>query len=213
MLPKPLKPSVASLSIEADTELSSSPKQLTISPVLGETNTNRAFSIEYGNLVHRLLQYLPDYPLQKRRDYARNYLNIKASHWHDSQREDALRHVLKILDHVYLKPLFSEHSRSEVSLMGIVKIRGKEQAISGQIDRLYITQNSIIFADFKTGIPPENEAAIASHHWLQMALYRKLLQAIHPDKDIQALLIYSKEAKIFKLPPEKLEAFLGEVAL
>ncbi|WP_375668845.1 double-strand break repair helicase AddA [Bartonella sp. MR168JLCBS] len=213
VLPKPLKPSVASLSIEADTELSSSPKQLTTSPVLGATNTNRAFSIEYGNIVHRLLQYLPDYPLQKRRDYARNYLNIKASHWYESQREDALRHVWKILDHVYLKPLFSEHSRAEVSLMGIVKIRGKEQAISGQIDRLYITQNSIIFADFKTGTPPENEAAIASHHWLQMALYRKLLQAIHPDKDIQALLIYSKEAKIFKLSPEKLEAFLGEVAL
>ncbi|WP_375638879.1 double-strand break repair helicase AddA [Bartonella sp. MF74HXZ] len=213
VLPKPLKPSVASLAIEADTELSSSPKQLTISPVLGETNTNRAFSIEYGNIVHRLLQYLPDYPPQKRRDYARNYLNIKASHWYESQREDALRHVWKILDHVYLKPLFSEHSRAEVSLMGIVKIRGKEHAISGQIDRLYITQNSIIFADFKTGTPPENEAAIASHHWLQMALYRKLLQAIHPDKDIQALLIYSKEAKIFKLSPEKLEAFLGEVAL
>ncbi|WP_375641306.1 double-strand break repair helicase AddA [Bartonella sp. CM100XJJH] len=213
VLPKPLKPSVASLSIEADTELPSSPKQFTSSPVLGETNTNRAFSIEYGNLIHRLLQYLPDYPLQKRQDYARNYLNIKASHWHESQREDALRHVWKILDHVYLKPLFSEHSRAEVSLMGIVKIRGKEHAISGQIDRLYITQNSIIFADFKTGTPPENEAAIASHHWLQMALYRKLLQAIHPDKDIQALLIYSKEAKIFKLPPEKLEAFLGEVAL
>ncbi|SSZ39749.1 double-strand break repair helicase AddA [Bartonella grahamii] len=213
VLPKPLKPSVASLSIEADTELSSSPKQLTISPVLGATNTNRAFSIEYGNIVHRLLQYLPDYPLQKRRDYARNYLNIKASHWYESQREDALRHVWKILDHVYLKPLFSEHSRAEVSLMGIVKIHGKEHAISGQIDRLYITQNSIIFADFKTGTPPENEAAIASHHWLQMALYRKLLQAIHPDKDIQALLIYSKEAKIFKLSPEKLEAFLGEVAL
>ncbi|WP_375670142.1 double-strand break repair helicase AddA [Bartonella sp. PS7NMGDW] len=213
VLPKPLKPSVASLAIEADTELSSSPKQLTISPVLGETNTNRAFFIEYGNIVHRLLQYLPDYPPKKRRDYARNYLNIKASHWYKSQREDALRHVWKILDHVYLKPLFSEHSRAEVSLMGIVKIRGKEHAISGQIDRLYITQNSIIFADFKTGTPPENEAAIASHHWLQMALYRKLLQAIHPDKDIQALLIYSKEAKIFKLSPEKLEAFLGEVAL
>ncbi|EJF85427.1 double-strand break repair helicase AddA [Bartonella rattimassiliensis] len=213
VLPKPLKPSIAGLFIEADTEFSSSSKQLTTSPVLGETNTNKAFSIEYGNLIHRLLQYLPDYPPQKRQDYARNYLNIKASHWSESQREDALRHIWKMLDHVDLKPLFSEHSRAEVSLMGIVKIHGKEQAISGQIDRLYVTQDSIIFADFKTGTPPENEAAIASHYWLQMALYRKLLQAIHPDKDVQALLIYSKEAKIFKLPPKKLETFLDEIAL
>ncbi|MBB4075908.1 ATP-dependent helicase/nuclease subunit A [Bartonella fuyuanensis] len=213
VLPKPLKPSVASLSIEVDTEFSSDSKQLTTSPVLGETNINRTFSIEYGNFIHRLLQYLPDFPPKQRRDYARSYLNIKASHWYENQKEDALHHIWKILDHVDLKPLFSEHSRAEVSLMGIIKIHGKEQAISGQIDRLSITQNSIIFADFKTGIPPENEAAIASHHWLQMALYRKLLQAIHPGKDVQALLIYSKEAKVFKLPPEKLEACLNEIAL
>ncbi|WP_375669547.1 hypothetical protein, partial [Bartonella sp. MR168JLCBS] len=59
-LPKPLRPSVASLSIEADTELAPNLKQFSISPVLGKTNTNRAFSIEYGNLIHLLLQYLPN---------------------------------------------------------------------------------------------------------------------------------------------------------
>ncbi|WP_455476075.1 double-strand break repair helicase AddA [Bartonella sp. B17] len=212
-LPKPLKPSIASLSIESDTELFPNQKQLSISPVLGEKNTNKAFSIEYGNLVHRLLQYLPDCAPQNRQYHARHYLNTKASHWHESQREDALRHVWQVLDNPYLKPLFSDLSRAEVSLMGIVKIRGKEQAISGQIDRLYITQNSIVFADFKTGTPPEDEASITPCYLLQMALYRKLLQTIHPEKDIQAILIYSKEAKIFKLNPEKLDALLGEVAL
>ncbi|WP_208433694.1 double-strand break repair helicase AddA [Bartonella taylorii] len=213
VLPKPLRPSVASLSIEADTEISPNSKYLSISPVLGETNTNRAFFIEYGNIVHRLLQYLPNCPPEKRRDYAQHYLNTKASHWQEAQKEKALCHVWKILNHSYLKPLFSGHSHAEVSLMGTVKIRGKEQAISGQIDRLCITKNSIIFADFKTGIPPENEAAIAPHSLLQMALYRKLLQAIHPNKEIQALLVYSKEAKIFKLSPKKLDALLYEIAL
>ncbi|UJM32456.1 double-strand break repair helicase AddA [Bartonella henselae] len=211
-LPKPLRPSVASLSIEADTEISSNLTYFSLSPVLEETNINRAFSIEYGNIVHRLLQHLPNCPAQKRRDYAQYYLNTKASHWQETQKEKALCHVWQILDHSSLKPLFSDQSRAEVSLMGIVKIRGKEQAISGQIDRLYITENSIIFADFKTGAPPEDEAAIAPHYLLQMALYRKLLQAIHPDKDIQALLVYSKEVKVFKLPPKKLDALLDEIA-
>ncbi|WP_019219233.1 double-strand break repair helicase AddA [Bartonella florencae] len=211
-LPKPLKPSVASLSIETDPEISSNPKYLNLSPVLGETNSNRTFFIEYGNIVHRLLQYLPNCPPQRRRDYAQHYLNAKASHWFENQRKKALYHVWQILDHSYLTPLFSDHSRAEVPLMGIVKIRGKEQAVSGQIDRLYITEESIIFADFKTGFPPENEAAIPQHHLLQMALYRKLLQTIHPNKDIQALLVYSKEVKVFKLPPEHLDALLDEIA-
>ncbi|WP_336293746.1 double-strand break repair helicase AddA [Bartonella sp. CB169] len=212
-LPKPLKPSVASLSIESDMELFPNQKQLNLSPVLGEKNTNRAFSIEYGNIVHRLLQYLPDCAPENRQDYARHYLNTKASHWHESQREEALCHVWQVLDNPYLQHLFSNLSRAEVSLMGIVKIRGKEQVVSGQIDRLYVTQNSIVFADFKTGTPPENEAAIAPCYLLQMALYQKLLQTIHPEKDIQAILIYSKEAKIFKLNPEKLNELLGELAL
>ncbi|MCZ2157787.1 double-strand break repair helicase AddA [Bartonella sp. 220] len=211
-LPKPLSPSVASLSIEVDNEVFSNTKQFSISPVLGGINTNRAFSIEYGTIVHRLLQYLPNYPLEKRRDYAQHYLNTKASHWHESQREKALLHVWQILEHSYLKPLFSVDSRAEISLMGIVKIRGKEQSVSGQIDRLYITQESIIFADFKTGTPPESEADIAPRYLLQMALYRKLLQTIYPEKNVQALLVYSKEIKIFKLLPEKLEALLDEIA-
>ncbi|WP_332065253.1 double-strand break repair helicase AddA [Bartonella sp. CB189] len=212
-LPKPLQPSIASLSIESDAELFSNPKQLCISPVLGEKNTNRAFSIEYGNIIHRLLQYLPDFPPQKRQEYAQNYLNIKASHWNNVQRKDALCHVRKILDNSYLKPLFSDLSRAEVSLMGIVKIHGKKKIISSQIDRLYITQKSIIFADFKTGTPPESEDAILPHYLLQMALYRKLLQTIHPEKDIQAVLIYTKEASFFQLTPKKLDTLLDEIAL
>ncbi|WP_208435518.1 double-strand break repair helicase AddA [Bartonella phoceensis] len=211
-LPKPLRPSVAYLSIEDDADISSNPKYLSISPVLGETNTNRAFFIEYGNIVHRLLQHLPNCSHEKRRDYAQHYLKTKASHWQEAQKEKALCHVLQILDHSYLAPLFSEQSHAEVPLTGIVKIRGKKQAISGQIDRLYITQNRIIFADFKTGIPPEDEASIDPHYLLQMALYRKLLQTIHPDKDVQALLVYSKEVKVFKLHPEKLDALLDEIA-
>ncbi|WP_336278706.1 double-strand break repair helicase AddA [Bartonella sp. CB175] len=212
-LPKPIKPSVASLSIESDTELFSNPKQLNISPVLGEKNTNKAFSIEYGNLVHRLLQYLPDCAPQKRLDYARYYLNTKASHWNETQREDALHHIWTILDNSYLKSLFSDFSRAEVSLMGVIKIRGKQQVISGQIDRLCITKNSVVFADFKTGTPPEDENSITPCYLLQMALYRKLLQTIHPDKNIQAVLIYTKEAKIFKLIPEKLDTLLDKIAL
>ncbi|WP_455477796.1 double-strand break repair helicase AddA [Bartonella sp. B10] len=212
-LPQPLRPSVASLSIEPDNTPFSSIKQLKISPVLGEENTNRAFSIEYGYFVHQLLQHLPNCPPNKRKDYARHYLNTKASHWHENQKENAIHHVWQILDNSYLKPLFSDLSRAEVSLMGIVKVRGKEQIVSGQIDRLYITKNSVIFADFKTGTMPEDETIIAQHYLLQMALYRKLLQTIHPNKDVQALLIYSKEAKFFKLTPEKLDTLIDEIAI
>ncbi|WP_455477062.1 double-strand break repair helicase AddA [Bartonella sp. B41] len=213
ILPKPIKPSIASLSIEYEEEFSLNPKQLSTSPVLGKPNTNKAFYIEYGNIVHQLLQYLPNCTPSKRQDYAKHYLNVKAPHWCENKREDALHHIWKILNDTHLKPLFSGLSRAEVSLMGNIKIHGKEHTISGQIDRLCITKNNVIFSDFKTGIPPEDETSIAPHYLLQMALYRKLLQTIYPDKDIQGVLVYSKETKIFKLDPEKLDALLYETSL
>ncbi|WP_208433318.1 PD-(D/E)XK nuclease family protein, partial [Bartonella taylorii] len=122
----------------------------------------------------------------------------------------AFQQVCKLLENPHLKSLFSDNSRAEVSLTGTLKIHGKEQIISGQIDRLCVTQDSVLFADFKTGILPEDETTIAPNYLLQMALYRKLLQTIYPDKNIDAFLIYCKEAKIFTLTPEKLDACLNE---
>ncbi|MCZ2327953.1 double-strand break repair helicase AddA [Bartonella sp. F02] len=211
-LPKPLRPSVSNLTIDEDSEFSFNSKQHIISPVLGEKNTNKTFPLEYGNVIHRLLQYLPNCTPEKRQDYAQRYLSVKASHWHDTQRKDALQHILKLLEHPHLKLLFSHSSRAEVSLMGTIKIRGKERTVSGQIDRLCITQNRILFADFKTGTSPKDETDISPHYLLQMALYKKLLHNIHPDKDIQALLIYSKDAKIFTLSSERLDALLYETS-
>ncbi|AQX20588.1 double-strand break repair helicase AddA [Bartonella sp. WD16.2] len=209
-LPKPLRPSIAGPSIDINAESFSNQTHYSVSPVLGEKNTNKIFTIEYGNLVHRLLQYLPECPLQKRFDYAQRYLSIKASHWPELQRKKALHQVCELLENPHLKSLFSAHSRAEVSLMGTLKIHGKEQIISGQIDRLCVTQDSVLFADFKTGIPPENEITIPQNYLLQMALYRKLLQTIYPDKNIDAFLIYCREAKIFTLTPEKLDTCLNE---
>ncbi|ABM44610.1 double-strand break repair helicase AddA [Bartonella bacilliformis] len=214
-LPKILKPSVTNFATDTDSEIElfSAQKILNVSPILEAKNTNKAFSIEYGNLIHKLLQYLPDCPPEKRQDYAQQYLNIKASHWDDTKKNNALHDIWAILDNPHLKLLFSDSSRAEVSLMGIVKIRGKEQMISGRIDRLCITQDCILFADFKTGTPPEDETAITQNYWSQMALYRKMLQTIYPEKTIQAFLIYSQGAKIFTLLPKKLDTLLDEIAL
>lgn len=97
--------------------------------------------------------------------------------------------------------------------MGTLKIHDREQVISGKIDRLLITQESILFADFKTGVSPKDEKDIAPHYFLQMALYQKLLQSIYPKKDTQGLLIYTEEAKIFTLTSQKLDEFFNKITL
>ncbi|ALE03292.1 double-strand break repair helicase AddA [Bartonella ancashensis] len=207
-LPKLLSLSVTDFSSKIETKFLSNQQHPNFSPISKKENTNEISHIEYGNIVHRLLQYLPNCHPQERRKYAQRYLKAKASHWSEKQKENALNDIWKILENTHLKLLFSDSSRAEVSLMGMVKIHGKQQMIHGQIDRLYVNQENIIFADFKTGTLPKDETDIPLAYLRQMALYQQLLQNIYPDKNIQAFLIYSKQAKIFLLSFEKLNTLI-----
>ena len=205
-LPKPLTPSGATLDIDDD--VPADQKQLNISPVLGEKPENALFAIERGNVIHRLLQYLPQCKETERRELALEYLKKTALDWTDNQRKDAYDQVFKVMDHPTLQPLFAPESRAEVALMGIVEIKGKKHAVSGQIDRLNDAGETIILGDFKTGRVPKSEAQIPTSYLLQMALYRNLLKAIHPKKMMKTLLIYSDGPKVFELDAEKLDNML-----
>ncbi|MCR2199416.1 hypothetical protein NSX56_23845, partial [Salmonella enterica] len=83
-----------------------------------------------------MLQRLPDLPSDQREQAAQRYLNIAAGDWHESQREKALAAVSTILNDPQFSAVFSPASKAEVSLMGKLQLRGKEQVVSGQIDRI-----------------------------------------------------------------------------
>ncbi|MGB0690287.1 MAG: PD-(D/E)XK nuclease family protein, partial [Candidatus Puniceispirillum sp.] len=98
--------------------------------------------------------------------------------------------VFTILDDSRFADLFSDDALAEVPVTGMVRDRG----VSGQIDRLYIGDDSIILADFKTGIahddtPPET-------YQRQMALYAALIAEIFPDKSIVCWLIWTETARL-----------------
>lgn len=202
-LPKPLTPSNASVYI--DDQLADNPDYISISPVLGESNNIAPFAIMRGNLIHKLLQYLPDCTSDQREPMALAYLNKNASDWSDREKIEMVDNVIALLEEPLLQQLFSKQSRAEVSLMGIVKINGQQRAVSGQIDRLTILEDQIIIADFKTGRVPASQAMIPKNYLMQMALYRQLVGMIHKDKTIITLLIYSEGPKVFELNSEKLD--------
>lgn len=205
-LPKPLTPSGASLDI--DENAPATKNTINISPVLSEKPGNSSFAIERGTIIHRLLQYLPQCRDNEKKALARAYLKKAALNWSDEQREDALRQTFQVMENKLLQPLFAKEARAEVTLMGIVEIKGKKYAVSGQIDRLNDSDDTIILGDFKTGRPPKSDKGIPDSYMLQMALYRNLLMNIHPEKTVTTLLIYSDGPKIFELAEKKLDSIL-----
>jgi ATP-dependent helicase/nuclease subunit A len=195
-LPKPLSPSGASVLIEETREPVISGR----SPVL-DPELEPGFAIARGIALHKLLQMLPSLPAAERNAAGRRYLQRAGAGWPDGEREAALASVEAILASPRFSPLFAEGSRAEVSVMGKLKVRGKERAVSGTIDRLAVTAGEVQIVDYKSNRPaPQTLEAVPPAYILQLALYRTLLQPLYPGKAVTAALLFTEEPKLIEVP-------------
>ena len=79
--------------------------------------------------------------------------------------------------------LFAEGSRAEVPLIGTVKTPRGTFTVSGQVDRLAVSEREVLIVDYKTNRPPPRSAAdVALAYRRQLALYRALLAGIYPGR-------------------------------
>lgn len=208
-LPRPLTPSGASALIEEDAE------QIirSGSPVLEQADemqdNMRSFALQRGTIMHTLLQRLPDLPPQQREQAAQRYLNIAASHWHQSQREKILASVSTILDDPQFAAVFSPGSKAEIALMGKLQLRGREQIVSGQIDRLCVENDRVLIVDYKSNRPPARTLQeVPKAYITQLALYRALVAPLYPDKSVEAALLFTEGPYLIVLDEDVMEQAL-----
>jgi ATP-dependent helicase/nuclease subunit A len=121
------------------------------------------------------------------------------------QIEQIKDEVFHILDHPDYAPLFSEHSKAEVPLTGIVSLpTGEKTVISGQIDRLYIDPATqlVMIVDYKTNRPaPRDSANIPRVYRKQMQSYRSLLEQLYPDYNIETYILWTDHGMMMDCPP------------
>ncbi|AMJ62395.1 double-strand break repair helicase AddA [Bosea sp. PAMC 26642] len=167
-----------------------------------------------GRLAHLLLQILPDVPPERRRATAEALVAARGAGVPSERRAMLVRDALALLAEPALAALFGQGSLAEVPIAGSVTLRKNEvRAVSGQIDRLAVTGDCVLIADFKTAArPPATADAIAPRTLAQLAVYRALVQAIYPGRTVRALLVYT--ATLTSLEPELhlLDAVLANLA-
>ena len=84
--------------------------------------------------------------------------------------------------------------------------------ISGQIDRLAVTQTCVLIGDFKTNRPPPHRIAdVPAAYVQQLALYRAVLEKLYPDKPVRAFLVWTEVPELMELSTEVLDAALARV--
>jgi len=149
---------------------------------------------QYGVMVHKLLQYLPDIAEHNRLDSALNYL--KSISLDVESIDEIISESLAVLSRSELEYIFHGNGYSEVPIAGFVN----NQNIVGQIDRLIFEDSGIIIIDYKTDRTVPNSAAeVAGGYIMQMNSYRQIMQKMYPDKIIKTQLLYTGKCKVVEL--------------
>jgi ATP-dependent helicase/nuclease subunit A len=179
----------------------------------GETMALRARAVQRGTLVHRLLQSLPEITAERRRDAALNYLARNADGWSDSDREALAGGVMALIGDKRFAAVFGAGSRAEVSIAGRLERPGRPAAlVSGQIDRLVVSQDEVLIVDYKTNHAPPKLATEAPGSYVrQLALYRAVLGKLYPQLPVRAVLLWTETPELMEISAPALDAQLATI--
>jgi ATP-dependent helicase/nuclease subunit A len=176
----------------------------------GSRRMEREQALERGRLVHRLLQALPNIPPADRDEAARRYLARRARGFPVEERERMLAQIWGLLDDPRFSALFLPGSRAEVPIVG--RVEGGRFAVSGQVDRLAVTEHCVLIADYKTNRPaPSRLAEVPDAYVTQLALYRAVLGRLYSGKRIRAALVWTDVPDLMEISDTSLDAALATI--
>jgi ATP-dependent helicase/nuclease subunit A len=167
----------------------------------------RERAIARGLAIHRLMQSLPDIPADRRADAAALFL-ARQKKFDDAERRSIARQVQAVLADPRFAALFGPGSRAEVSITG--RLHGRP--VAGQVDRLVVTPDEVLIADYKSNRPPPKSLVEAQEKYgsyvKQLALYRDVLKRLYPGRTVRAALLWTETPELMEIPPKALEEAL-----
>lgn len=180
--PRPLQPSRPS-----------DPDPAAVSPLAAA----QAYRFKRGNLTHVLLQFLPGIAAAMREAKGRAYLARQGGELPEQVRTEILEEVMAILTHPDFAALFGPASQAEAAISGRLP---SGRLISGQIDRILITDDEVFIVDYKSNRPPPVHVRDVPQQYLnQMRAYRETLAAIYPQRKIRTALLWTDGCRLMEV--------------
>ncbi len=165
-----------------------------------------------GDLIHRLLQILPDLAPDARAAAALRILERERDLTPD-QRAEMVDAAMGVLTDARFAEVFGPGSRAEVPVAGTARGLPDGLAVSGRIDRLVVLPDKVLVADFKTNRPSPARIEDADPAYLtQMAVYVTVLKDIFDGRAIEAALVWTDGPKLMAVPENLLAQSLADLA-
>lgn len=168
-----------------------------------------------GNVLHQLLQWLPDLASENRKEAALAHLQ-RSSDVSDEEQLAFWNEAEAVLNYPSFARIFAPGSRAEVPIVGVLtsKDGAVSRTVSGQVDRLLVTDSEILIVDYKTNRPPPRSLEkVQDIYFRQMGLYMRVLSSIYPDHRVSCALLWTDGPFLMELPTNRLEAALQQMGL
>ncbi len=163
-----------------------------------------------GDLIHRLLQTLPEVAPEVRPDLAERLL-AREPGLEAEARAEMITAALAVMDDSQFASVFGPGSRAEVALAGAADALPEGVSISGRIDRLVVTPERVLVVDFKTNRPaPSRIEDAAPAYVLQLAAYRAVLMRLYPDRPVEAALVWTDGPKLMEVSASMMDDALAD---
>lgn len=167
-----------------------------------------------GLLIHELLRNLPSIEPARRAEAARAFLAQPGHGLAPEEIDGWAREVLGVTEATDHAALFFPGSRAEVPMIGTVSTARGSFTVSGQVDRLAVSDREVLIVDYKTNRPPpERTAEVPLAYRRQLALYRALLGSIYPGRKVRAFLLWTAAPLLMEIDAKTLDASMPYAAL
>ena len=82
---------------------------------------------------------------------------------------------------------------------------GNKGVLSGQVDRIVVSEAEVLILDYKSDhAPPKEPGGVPATYIAQLAAYRAALARMFPQKTVTAALLWTESAHLMVIPPDLL---------
>lgn len=167
----------------------------------GDAGLDEDAAKAYGTMVHMLLEHLAGLDPALRAQAAKQLLERADP----AIANTALAETLGVLANPSLAHIFNPDTLAEVAVTAHIG----QTRLYGVIDRLIVTDASILAVDFKTNRTVPNSPQNCPEGLLrQMGAYAHALSAIYPDRKIESAILWTHTGDLMTLPDEAITAAL-----
>jgi ATP-dependent helicase/nuclease subunit A len=168
-----------------------------------------------GTITHALLQHLPSVAENEREAVASAFADRRGAALPVHVRRGIVTETMAVLGDARFAPIFGPLSIAEAPIAAVIPRPGGDGPalnLSGQIDRLAITDDAVLIVDYKTNRPPPTDvASVADAYLYQLAAYRLALEEIYSGRSVHAALLWTDGPRLMEIPDSVLDSYTSRL--